>query len=277
MQDLMLNHLLLSVLDSETHKEWELQTATQQDISTTATVIQFLEARCKALELLQASQSTSTTTSQQSSTSRFKVSQSSRCNLATQEQCPLCKETHRLIYCDKFRGMSSRQRRDYAQKIRACYNCLRPNSKAHNCSKGACRLCNNQHHTLLHLNAQNSSVSDRRPITNHNPSANQRNSTPAEANTYCSLKSKPVNHILLATAIVEVRNKYNQYVPCRVLLDSASHSDTCVNTRDKQCEHSYPSQCFTSHQVQADRLAYDCQLCSVATHYEQHSNIQIGY
>jgi len=133
MQDLMLNHLLLSVLDSETHKEWELQTATQQDISTTSTVINFLEARCKALELLQANQSTSTT-SQQSPTSGFKVSQSSCCNLATQEQCPLCKETHRLIYCAKFKRMSPRQCKDYAQQIRACYNCLRPNSKAHNCS-----------------------------------------------------------------------------------------------------------------------------------------------
>ena len=38
MQDLILNHLLLSVLDSETHKEWELQTAAQQDIPTTSAV-----------------------------------------------------------------------------------------------------------------------------------------------------------------------------------------------------------------------------------------------
>ena len=38
MQDLMLNHLLLLVLDSETHKEWELQTAAQQDIPTTSAV-----------------------------------------------------------------------------------------------------------------------------------------------------------------------------------------------------------------------------------------------
>jgi len=68
------------VLDFEIHKEWELQTATQQDIFTTSTVIDFLEARCKALELLQANQSTSTTTYQQSPTSRTKVSQSSWCN-----------------------------------------------------------------------------------------------------------------------------------------------------------------------------------------------------
>jgi len=232
MQDLMLNHLLLSVQDSETHKEWQLQTATQQDNSTTSTVINFLEARCKALELLQANQSTSTTTSQQSPTSRFKVSQSSRCNLVTQDQCPLCKETHRLVYCAKFKRMSPRQRKDYAQQIRACYNCLQPYSKSHNCSKGACHVCNKQYHTLLHGNAQNSSASDRRPITNHNPSANQRSSTPAEVNTYCSLKSKPINHVLLATAIVEVKNKYNKYVPCRVLLDSASQlnfiSEKCV-------------------------------------------------
>ena len=50
------------ILDFEIHKEWELQTATQQDIFTISTVIDFLEARCKALELLQANQSTSTTT-----------------------------------------------------------------------------------------------------------------------------------------------------------------------------------------------------------------------
>jgi len=32
MHELMLNYLLLLVLDSETHKEWELQTMKQQDI-----------------------------------------------------------------------------------------------------------------------------------------------------------------------------------------------------------------------------------------------------
>jgi len=195
-------------------------------------VINFLEARCKALELLQANQSTSTTTSQQSPTSKIKVSQSSRCNLVIQDQCPLCKGTHRLVQCGKFKGMPPWQRKDYAQQIRPCYNCLRPYSKSHNCSKDLCHVCNKRHHTLLHVNAQISSASDRRSNTNHNPSANQRNSAPPEVNTYCSLKSKPTNHVLLATATVEVKNKYNQYVPCHVLLVSASQlnfiSEKCV-------------------------------------------------
>ena len=111
-------------------------------------------------------------------------------------------------------------------------NCLRPYSKSHICSKDTCHVCNRQHHTLLHVYTQPTSASNKRPSTSHNPSANQRNSAPAEANTYCSLKSKPINHVLLATAMVEVRNKYNQYVPCHVLLGSASQlnfiSEKCV-------------------------------------------------
>ena len=51
-----------------------------------------------------------------------------------------------------------------------------------------------------------------------------KGSTTAGGNTYWSLKNKPRNHILLATAIVEVQNKSGHYVPCRALLDSGSQS-----------------------------------------------------
>ena len=165
MQDLMLNHLLLLVLDSETHKEWKFHTATQQDIPTMSTVIDFLEARCKALELLQANQSTSSTTSQQSPQVRIKVSQSSRCNLANQEQCPLCKGTHRLYQCSNFTRMPPWQRYDYAQQTRACYNCLQPYSQSHICSTHACHVCNKRHHTLLHVKTQDTSASNEGFIT----------------------------------------------------------------------------------------------------------------
>ena len=46
----------------------------------------------------------------------------------------------------------------------------------------------------------------------------------AEVNTYHTLKGKSRNHVLLATAIVEVRNESGQYIPCRALLDSGSQS-----------------------------------------------------
>jgi hypothetical protein len=49
-QDLMLSHLMSSILD-EMHREWELLTASRADLPTTAKLITFLEARCRALEL----------------------------------------------------------------------------------------------------------------------------------------------------------------------------------------------------------------------------------
>jgi hypothetical protein len=64
MHNLRLNQLLLSVLDSETQKEWELKSAKQQEIPATEEVIDFLEARCNVLELYQTNQSSGNTTAQ---------------------------------------------------------------------------------------------------------------------------------------------------------------------------------------------------------------------
>jgi len=56
-QDLMLNHLMLATLDPETQREWELITASRADTPATAELVTFLESRCRALELLQTTQS----------------------------------------------------------------------------------------------------------------------------------------------------------------------------------------------------------------------------
>ena len=55
-QELMLNHLIITMLDPETQREWELITASRTDTPTTAELVTFLESRCRALELLQTAQ-----------------------------------------------------------------------------------------------------------------------------------------------------------------------------------------------------------------------------
>jgi hypothetical protein len=77
-------------------------------------------------------------------------------------------------------------------------------------------------------------TSDKRSTTNNSLSTNTKGSRDAEFNTYCSLKGKARNHILLGTAIVEVQNKFGQYIPCTALLDSAFHSHF-INERCVQC------------------------------------------
>jgi hypothetical protein len=76
---------------------------------------------------------------------------------------------------------------------------------------------------LLHIDKQNQATNHKGSTTNNLP-ADAKGSTTAEVNTYCSMKGKSRNHILLATAIVEVKNKSGHYIPCRALLDSASQS-----------------------------------------------------
>jgi len=87
-----------------------------------------------------------------------------------------------------------------------------------------CRKCNKRHHTLIHIDAQNQATSDSSSTTNNNLSANTKGAIVAEVNTYHTFKGKSRNHVLLATAIVEVRNKSGQYMLCRALLDSGSQS-----------------------------------------------------
>jgi hypothetical protein len=60
--------------------------------------------------------------------------------------------------------------------------------------------------------------------TKNNQSANTKGVTSANVNTNHTLKGKTRNQTLLATAIVDVRNKSGQYIPFRSLLDSGYQS-----------------------------------------------------
>ena len=58
-QDLMLNHLMLATLDTETQREWELIMASSTDTPTTTELVTVLETRCNAFELLENVQTSS--------------------------------------------------------------------------------------------------------------------------------------------------------------------------------------------------------------------------
>jgi hypothetical protein len=197
-------------------------------------VIAFLEQRCKALELLQTRQQTTTpATGKHPSSSGNKVSQTARTYVTSKPQCLLCKDSHLLSHCDKFIKYSPKQRMEFVRTSKLCYNCLRPYSKNHACSSQHCKQCNERHHTLLH-GAFNNQATNNNPVASSKPVDNG-SASPTEARTYCSFKGKPANQILLATAIVDIQSRSQQYAPCRVLLDSASQlnfiTESCEKTR----------------------------------------------
>jgi hypothetical protein len=188
MHDLILNHLLLSGLDSETHKTWEIHASEQEDIPSTTEVLQFLENHCKALELLQTSQLTTVTTAPSKHTSSSdNVSRTASTYMTSHIQCLICKKSHRLIHCDKFIHLSPQRRVEWACQHKLCYNCLQVFSKDHVCSTFKCQKCGRRHHTLLHVTAPN------QPANNNSssPSKPVSNRSASPVTTYCSFKGKP--------------------------------------------------------------------------------------
>ena len=88
--------LMLATIDPETQREWELIATSRTDTLTTAELVTFLESRCRALQLLQTTQSLKIVpaTSRSSQTTGSKVSKPSYSNVATQLQYSLCNESH---------------------------------------------------------------------------------------------------------------------------------------------------------------------------------------
>ena len=136
------------------------------------------------------------------------------CNVAAKLQCPLCNESHKFFKCDRFLKLQPKER---ANQLRLCFNCLQSFFKGHACSRQMCLNCNKRHHTLLHIDRENQTAYDKGSTSNKNLAADTTASTAEEFKTYSSFKGKPRNHILLATAIVEIQSKYGKYVPCRAL------------------------------------------------------------
>jgi len=124
-QDLMLNHLMPATLDPETQREWELITASRADTSKTAELVTFLESRCRALELLQTTQSLKVVPviSRLSQSTGNKVSKSYS-YIATQLQCSLCNGSHRLFKCDKLYQNASEATPKPCQAIRTLFQLL---------------------------------------------------------------------------------------------------------------------------------------------------------
>ena len=70
----------------------------------------------------------------------------------TTTSCPMCKENHVLYLCQRFKSLNPFRRRNNVNRLRLCFNCLKPQHQAQNCpSKACCKMCRARHHTTLHL------------------------------------------------------------------------------------------------------------------------------
>ncbi|KAH9630958.1 hypothetical protein HF086_013696 [Spodoptera exigua] len=134
--------------------------------------------------------------------------------------CPICKESHFIFQCDKFRILPVQDRIKKAHTSNVCLNCLRPGHYAQKCKLGPCKYCTEKHNTLLHTDKDSSNMQ------NIVLSANHFNSSKV---------------VLLSTAVVKVSDAEGNPHDARVLLDNGSTAnfiseDFCRKLRI----HTYP-------------------------------------
>lgn len=168
--------------------------------------------------------------------------------------CSLCNSQHDHIYkCSVFKNYKPNDRFKFVKANHLCINCLSSGHRVSECrSNSSCRRCNSKHHTLLCFASEpvaNDSNTPRALVAAAPPSAEHRDAPTAPTRSahtddvsLCALSDSTATTVLIATALVIVRDNRGFEHTVRALLDSASQSnfitsDCCqrlglnVNTR----------------------------------------------
>ena len=228
--DVLLIYIVSSKIDRETHQQWEYQQAMLKSdkLPKFDNMREFLLARCRGLEnhqyflsnlskpnvisqphknQLYSQQNTQPTKWRQPVQQRKALVVSS-----VPPRCGFCSKAHYISSCDEFTKLSFKERQQKVFNLHLCYNCLSSRHSSKECRSGfTCKTCNERHHSLLHRDRSELSpvAGSFKPstslVTQHHP--------------------KIQKQVFLATAIVDVYDKHYRLHQCRVLLDSASHSN----------------------------------------------------
>ncbi|KAL7726326.1 hypothetical protein ACLKA6_010232 [Drosophila palustris] len=233
--DGLLIHIIGHKLDQTTQEKWEESLPTDK-LPKWTDMATFLEKRCRMLENVDSA--VSKNPSQQVSKHSPK-SQSRSILIASSPQnhssCPLCNaKDHFLSKCSKFLSLSPQLRHKEAKRMHLCLNCLRKGHVLQQCRSGHCKHCPYKHHSLLHMDANQSSLAQAvvvpQPTSSSALISTSSDSPPDE------LKSKPAEYVLLPTAIIYAKSRSGTFLPCRALLDSASQLNFITARLAKQLQ-----------------------------------------
>ena len=113
--------------------------------------------------------------------------------------------------CAKFKALSHDEKNSVLKSNNLCVNCLAGGHFKKQCkSTHKCKICHKPHHTLLHIEPQTNSTSER--------STTSKDTSHVSSNTAMKLKS----NVLLMTCRVSVITPDGSSVNAQALLDNAS-------------------------------------------------------
>ncbi|XP_049309563.1 uncharacterized protein LOC125777819 [Bactrocera dorsalis] len=251
--DCLLIQLVSQNLDVKSRAKWEEQTPVSE-IPTWNSMARFLEHRCQQLENVE-----NVLGLPEKQVGKKLSNQISRKVLLTAAVagCILCSSSeHRIARCKQFLSLSPTMRYKEAKRLNLCLNCLRVKAVGHSlkdCKSGHCRHCTSKHHSLLHQDT-NSFPTTSQPMASDKPPQLSQPTTSSSFNPYSyssssfgpsasALVASEVQasvadreFVLLATAIIYVKNRSGSLIPCRALLDSASQLNFITNRLANQLQ-----------------------------------------
>lgn len=133
--------------------------------------------------------------------------------------CYICSENHVISNCPQIHEKTHDEIMQLITQKGLCFNCLRSSHSVDNCSSPyRCRVCKEKHHTVLHdhSNQTSNSPENTTNISIENPTVSLHVATSAV--------------VLLATAVVLVKDRTGKFIPCRAVLDNCSTS--CFMTEE---------------------------------------------
>lgn len=235
--------MVTSKLDVSSLSKWE-EDATNDRLPSWKDLEKCLTKRCQALENKEYSLESNLSSRlhpNKSSSNRSYLSHTTlnttRDDSATQKQCVLCNKDHTISRCQRFNLLAVNERFNEAKRLGLCINCLGKGHRVRFCRASRCFRCSRSHHTLLHQEAEKTSNHSPEPSSSksvgRSSDVNRKESvlvdrareTTALYSSRDSGETVPfsnTNSVILATAIVNVHDRYGGVVKCRVLLDSAS-------------------------------------------------------
>ncbi|XP_066908659.1 uncharacterized protein [Halyomorpha halys] len=121
--------------------------------------------------------------------------------------CPICKLSHALYQCERFRKATIPDKRSFRNNWLGCTNCLSSRHQLSNCSSmRSCGLCNQNHHTWIHQLDHEEIAHPQPELTN-----------PVSLGTISG-----GGEVLLGTAVAEVQSAQGLFLPIRLVTDNGS-------------------------------------------------------
>lgn len=235
--DTFLVPLLSRKLDTISIREWERKISSNPQMPSFAQFSEFIEERSKYLgNVAIHTQVVSPRVDQRPRVSGTQKSNTFVSHVVNTNGCGVCKGSHPIYQCDKFKELGADERTKAVQQAQVCFNCLQSGHRVKACTRTHCKICGKKHYSLLHRvdrhpdkpakssnlsTAESSNIS----IIESSSTSTTESKSSEVPNVVVHVANRLSNHTILSTAIVHVKDTRGHVHDCRVLLDSGSQAN----------------------------------------------------